>query len=241
MRWLYVSLHAPMGSFGGAAVDARGITRDFPAQSMLTGLFANALGWTRAMASEHERLQHRICFAALWRATGASVRRMTDYQTARLNHRDKAWTTLGAPATRSGGPATYLGSYQRYRDYHADLEMSVVMRLTPEKEAPTLDDLGEALKRPARPLFIGRKSCLPSRPLLGGYVDAPDISAATRAIVPRERGRYRVFWSPSELGATDFGLVRTTYVTDERDWRSGLHGGARKLCEGVLEVHGGEE
>jgi len=64
MRWLHFHLHAPLASFGGQSIDAYGITRDFPGQSLLTGLFANALGWTRTMRKEHQALQERIIYGA---------------------------------------------------------------------------------------------------------------------------------------------------------------------------------
>ena len=161
MRWIHLRLRAPFAAFGGEAIDAHGITRDFPSQSMLTGLIANALGWHRRLRDEHHRLQTRVVYGAV-RETEPVLGRTTDYQTAQLAKEDRAWTTRGIPAQRDGGPATYVGAHQRWRDYHADLRMSVVLRLDPADEAPTLDDLEAAFLRPARPLFIGRKSCLPA-------------------------------------------------------------------------------
>ena len=38
MRWLQIRFHAPLASFGGETIDVHGVIRDFPAQSMLTGL-----------------------------------------------------------------------------------------------------------------------------------------------------------------------------------------------------------
>ena len=129
MRWMHLSLRAPLAAFGGEAIDARGVTRDFPSQSMLTGLLANALGWSRAMRQEHQRLQSRIVYGAV-REHEPVLGRMTDYQTAQLAKDDRAWTTRGIPGKRDGGPATYEGAHQRWRDYHADLRMSVVLSLT---------------------------------------------------------------------------------------------------------------
>ena len=42
-------------SLGGEAIDAYGVIDEFPGKSMLTGLFANALGWTRGMREEHQQ------------------------------------------------------------------------------------------------------------------------------------------------------------------------------------------
>lgn len=243
MRWLHLRLVGPMASFGGESVDAHGVIRDFPALSMMTGLLANALGWTRTMADEHQRLQDRLVFGVLWEDDG-TLRRMTDYQTASLRKDDRAWTTRGSVAARDGGPQTYDGSHQRYRDYHADLRMSVVARLKPEADEPTLDQLAEAVSRPARPLFIGRKCCLPASPVFTGFVEAQDVCTALAKCTPKgdqPDKRYRAFWprSAHHEGPATTDSVRD--VTDERNWRTGLHGGSRSICEGRIMARGGDE
>ena len=159
--------------------------------------------------------------------------RLTDYQTARLHKDDRAWTTRGRPAGRAGGAATYAGSHQRWRDYHADLRLSVVLRLNPEDALPSLDELAQALMRPARPLFIGRKTCLPSAPIFSGWIQAPDARAALCNTVPRGGTNLRAFWPASEGSE---GAIRIVDVTDERNFATGLHGGARRLCEGPLSA-----
>ena len=230
MRWMHLRLWAPLAAFGGEAIDARGITRDFPSQSMLTGLIANALGWHRRLREQHQNLQTRIVYGAI-RETEPVLGRTTDYQTAQLAKEDRAWTTRGIPAQRDGGPATYIGAHQRWRDYHADVRMSVVFRLDPVDEDPTLDDLEAAFVRPARPLFIGRKSCLPAAPIFHGWVEAEDARAALRAVVADASGTFRALWPEAE-GTAD--ADRTLDVTDERNWLTGLHGGARRVCEGRI-------
>ena len=232
MRWMHLRLHAPLAAFGGEAIDAHGVIRDSPAQSMLTGLLANALGWTRAMRAEHQALQDRIVFGASWEHETAPGR-LTDYQTAHLYKDDQAWTTRGVPAGRFGGAGTYAGSHQRRRDYHVDLRLSVVLRLRPDDAPPTLETLSEVLMRPARPLFIGRRTCLPSAPIFGGWIQAPDVRAALSGIAPVGATGLRAFWPASEGSE---GAVRIMDVTDERNFLTGLHGGARRVCEGRLSA-----
>ena len=123
MRWMRLRLYAPFAAFGGEAIDAHGVTRDFPAQSMLMGLFANALGWSRAMGVEHQALQDRIVYGVVSEQEPA-LARTTDYQTAQLSKDDRSWTTRGVPVGRAGGPNSYAGAHQRWRDYHADLRVS---------------------------------------------------------------------------------------------------------------------
>ena len=230
MRWMHLRLRAPMAAFGGEIVDAHGVIRDVPAQSMLTGLLANALGWERSMRAKHQALQDRIVFGTVWeRDIGLS--RMVDYQTAQLGKNDRAWTTRGVPAGRDGGAATYEGSHQRWREYHADVRLSVALRLEPEDDSPTLDELQVALDRPARPLFIGRKCCLPSSPIFRAWIEALSAREALEAAAPTGSAGLFASWPAAE--GTD-GSNRVTTVTDERNWVSGLHGGGREICEGSI-------
>ena len=189
MRWLHFRLDAPMASFGDAAIDSHRPSAEFPTQSMLTGLLANALGWTRAMKREHQDLQDRLVFAAL-REHEPTLGRMTDYQTVQLGKNDRSWTTRGQPAGRDGGAATYDGAHQRWLDYHSDLRIAGVMRLDPADQTPSLDELANALEYPARPLFVGRKACLPSSRIFVGWVkDASDARSALLSIAPRSSDR----------------------------------------------------
>ncbi len=230
MRWMFLRFEAPLASFGGEAIDAHGIIRDFPARSMVTGLFANALGWTRRMRFEHQGLQERIVFGAVHDSNPATAR-MIDYQTAQLGAGDKAWSTRGYPIGRAGGSGTYKGAHQRWRHYHSDLRMSMVVRFVPEYLEPTMDTLAAALVRPARPLFIGRKACLPTGIFFHRWIETDDICDALRGVIPAGK-QCEAQWSISERAQ------ESTSITDERDWMSGLHGGGRLVCRGRLDGTG---
>lgn len=223
-------------AFGGETIDNLGVIRDFPAQSMLTGLIANALGWRREDSAAHNRLQARLKFGARLDRMGT---RLTDFQTAELHKDDRGWTTHGQPEGRSGNDDTYKGQHLRYRDYHADAAVLVALRLTPVDAPPTLDTLADALKRPARPLFLGRKPCVPSAPLFAGWYEAPDILTALREAPPltpqAHTARTRIQW-PADEGV--LGGSRQLDLCDERNWTSGVHGGWRPVCEGVLPQEG---
>ncbi len=179
-RHLVLRLASPLIAFGGEAIDNLGVIRDFPALSMVTGLIANALGWDRSQAQEHNRLQARLRMGCVL-APGAQ--RVQDFQTAQLAKDDKGWATWGTPEERAGGSGTYAGPHLRYRDYHADLCAWVALALHPVDEAPTLEHIAAALDKPARPLFIGRKPCLPADRLVAGWHTAADLRSALQAIV----------------------------------------------------------
>lgn len=231
---LVLTLQAPLVAFGGAAVDSRGVIRDFPAASMIVGLLANALGLRREEREAHQRLQDRLVFAARHERDAS---RITDFQTAQLEAGDRGWTTSGAPEGRAGGAGTYAGPHLRYRDYLADASVTVALRLEPADEVPTLQELAAALQRPRRPLFIGRKPCLPSRPLLDPdpsrrFVSAPTAGAALEALPLADGHAARAIWPLAEGGVTP--VLRVVDLADERDWISGVHAGTRRVCEGVM-------
>ena len=240
-RHLIINLEAPLMAFGGEAIDNYGVIRRFPSASMLTGLFANALGWRRVERERHQRLQDRLVFAVRIEREPHGKVGMTDFQTAQLD-RNKWWTTRGQPEGRGGvGGGAQAPPHLRYRDYFADMRVCVALRLEPSDDCPALDALADALNEPARPLFIGRKPCLPSAPLFGGFAEGDTALAALMATPIEEneddrRSRRRservsLFW-PNGEGDDRVNSTRDYMITDQRNWVSGLHGGGRWAREG---------
>ncbi len=238
MRHLILRLEAPLIAFGGETIDNYGVIRRFPSASMLTGLLANALGLRRTQAQAHQDLQDRLVFAARIDREPAGGVRLSDFQTAQLGASDTGWTTRGQPEGRGGGANTYNAPHLRYRGYFADMRVTLALRLDPADSFPTLDDLAESLLHPARPLFIGRKPCLPSEPLFVGFKDGNTALAALMSAEPEEgsdeTSALRAMWPQGE-GADNAREHRVVMLTDERNWVSGLHGGGRWVCEGEIE------
>lgn len=251
-HWLVLRLEAPLASFGAVAIDNYGVTWNFPALSMLTGLFANALGYERTEGEAHQALQDRLVVASR-RDDEPYEGVLTDVQNVNMEKSDKGWTTRGAPEGRDGG--SYGGPHRRFRDYHPDALVSVVVTLRPPTGAelggdrlqPTLDDLARALDQPQRALFIGRKPCLPSAPLNSRLiVNAETAHAAllklpppiVRGPAPRRAARQhpgaelRAQWPASEGPREGPQIDRLIALPDRRNWISGLHGGTRAVVEG---------
>ena len=232
-RHLLIRLSSPLIAFGGETIDNFGVIRDFPALSMVTGLFANALGWDRGDDVLHNRLQERLRMGARLEAPGS---RLTDFQTALLLANNKGWTTWGSVEERRGGEKAIDSIHLRFRDYHADLTALLAVRLEPADEAPTLDAIAQALDRPQRPLFIGRKPCLPVGRLVAGWVEADSILHALQ-LAPLAKGAHglRAQWPDGEGKLPGDRVVD---VCDERNWTSGVHGGWRPVREGLIKNAG---
>lgn len=240
MEHLILRLEAPLMAFGGETIDNYGVIRRFPSASMLTGLLANALGWRRTESERHQRLQQRLVFAARIDREPAGGMRLTDFQTALLGASDMGWTSRGQPEGRAGGGNTYNAPHLRYRDYFADMRVTVALRLKSVDDSPTLDKLMSALEEPSRPLFIGRKPCLPSRPMFVGFVEGETALKALMASQPEEdsddSSTLAAMWPANEIVGEDarVKITRRYMVTDQRNWVSGLHGGGRWVSEGLI-------
>jgi CRISPR system Cascade subunit CasD len=226
MRMMCLHLDAPLMSFGGVQIDNKGPTEAWPARSMLTGMLGNALGWSHGDTARLQSLQDRLEHAVREDRPG---QRLRDFQTVDLGQPhlvDAGWTRRGKPEKRGGasGATTHI----RERHYWAERVMTVVLHLS-GNSAPGLDDLAGALRRPARPLFLGRKCCLPARPILAGFVEAETLASGAlnapwpAGVAKPPDGCVRV-WFPTDVESTD---GRTSIARDQRDWGSQLHAGRR--------------
>ena len=231
MEHMILHLESPLMSFGGETIDNYGVIRPFPAMSMLTGMLANAMGWRRVERIRHQELQDRMVYAVRIDREPAYDTPHRDFQTARLYADDKGWTTRGTPEGRRG--SSYNTPHLRYRDYHADMCVTVALRFRDSQDSPTIYDVAEYLMEPVRPIFIGRKSCLPSEYVFGGFVDGDTAMEAllTHPLVAGNYETVRAMW-PYDEGADGIEESQSYVLTDQRNWVSGLHGGGRLVCQG---------
>ena len=235
VKHLILVLEGPLAAYGAEMVDARGPVRDWPGASLLAGLLANALGFDRAMGAEHAALQARLDFAVRIDRAGE---RLLDQQNAQLFQNDSGWTTRGQPEGRAPSPSyanDRLGRKQlinrRLRDYFADSAVTVALSLRDADAAPSLEAIAAALETPARPLFLGRKPCLPTRPLFAGFIDAEDVLAAVCA-APRSEDGDADPWIVVRDRPGLPAAFEPLHVTDERNWRAGVHAGERLFRRG---------
>lgn len=239
MKVLVLRFDAPLLSFGGTVVDNKNVTDDMPSRSMLAGLLGNALGYDHRDVDELARLQERLRVAARRDVVGE---RLIDFQTVDLGQDFLAsgWTTWGRVEGREGGSAG-SGTHIRYRHYLADAAYTVAVSLAPASEDPDVEALAAALQEPARPLFLGRKACLPSTPILVGVLDTSSLLEVLQVVPLIERHR------PGRAGDAGKRLVRLPgsevadgfaerAVTEDRDWPNQIHAGRSRVFEGFVDV-----
>ena len=217
-------------SFGTTAVDHRRPVQPWPAASMLTGLLANALGWDRSETTQLDRLQARLRWAARIDRPGQAL---NDFQTAQLAKTDKGWTTRGVVEERGGGADSYNSPHLRSRDYRADASVVVALRLDPAEEPPTLETIARALDHPARPLFLGRKGCLPATRLGLGLVQADDaVQALHQAASAHDGAAAQDAAIYFNTGAAPVGEgLRIHHTSDERRFALDVHAGRQQVYE----------
>lgn len=238
--FLIIRLEAPLMSFGAPMIDQNGVVQPYPALSLITGLFANALGYSHSDTKQLESLQARIRYAVRQDRGGDEIK---DYQTVDLSQdfmRDyNAWTTRGKLDERKGGTAS-KGTHIRFRDYRADAVFTLAVFLTSPEQKPTLTELAGALKFPERPLFIGRKTCLPASPLYKEILQANSlVDALHKASLPFNadpKKKYRIWW-PADEKNVDVRSDIDLPVTDKRDWSNQIHVGQRWLSTAEIQIH----
>lgn len=181
---LLLRLEGPMQSWG---TRARWDVRDTglePTKSGVLGLLGCALGFRR-QNTKLEALDACLFFGVRTDRPGVVS---TDYHTVTGYHR-----TAAGEFKLGGGVVKSLAKAQEHdestvvssRDYLHDAAFLVALAVKPEclpDEGGLLPRLGEALRKPVWPLYLGRKSCVPSRPIFERLTDEyDDLEAALRA------------------------------------------------------------
>jgi len=239
MDVLILRLNAPLMSFGAPIIDRHGKIQPFPSLSLITGLLGNALGFDHSDVEKTDRLQERLRHASRQDRAGHQIR---DYHTVNLSQSfmlgSNGWTTMGWLDERKGGAAS-KGTHIRLRDYRADSIHTVALTLQPEGEEPGLDQLQEALINPERPLFIGRKTCLPAAPLFVARMEVESLIDALEKIPLHKKSDNRktyTAWWPADDQHNHIKSEIEVPVTDQRDWANQIHVGERWIARGEIQV-----
>lgn len=238
---LLLRLDAPLMSFGTTAVDHHRRAQGFPARSMIAGLLANALGYDHGQSEAIQSLQGRLRIATRRDRQGSVTQ---DYQTVDLGQPflvGTGWTTRGVLEGRDGAKSTAEGTHIRLREYHADSVYTVALTLDPG--IPDLGAIEAALQTPARPLFLGRKCCIPSCPLLLKRVRCASLFVALELAPPieperRSEGPLAAWWPEGEEGCPP---GRPLATAEDRDWQNQIHAGRRVVIQGHVVPREGED
>lgn len=167
---LILTLDGVLQAWGGHTYETFRPTELFPTRSGLAGLFAACLGVRR---HENERLREialGFTYAARLDRLPAprdnACGRMTDFHTVQ-NVRTVKGKPKETEITR--------------RQYLEDAVFTVAVRFADDQ---LMDDAAQALQAPVFTPYLGRKCCLPSRPIYRSRIEADDLQAALAQIPP---------------------------------------------------------
>lgn len=160
---LALRLEGPLQSWGFEDRFNRRKTGSLPTKSALLGLCCAALGAGRGSEEEKEwlpRLNKLECLVIDTRESDARpMRRMEDFHTVQ-NTRTADGKIKETHITR--------------RTYLNDATFAALL----SGDAATLNELKEALADPVWGVWLGRKACIPSAPVLAGVFDTEDAALA---------------------------------------------------------------
>lgn len=149
---LLLRLEGALQSWGREAYWNGRSTDLLPRKSAVMGLIACAMGIPR----EDPRLAELNQEVIMGIRVDAPGVRMTDFQ-----------TVTGHPLMTAEGRPRPSNTFLSRREYLQDASFLIAL----EGEDSTLQQIAEALQDPVWPVYLGRKSCVPTRPVFEALTD----------------------------------------------------------------------
>lgn len=160
--YLAIRLMGPLQSWGFDSQYNRRNTGLMPTKSAIAGICCAALGWSRGSTEEQEFLvkfgEVKMTAIAIPRngvKKELPVRRLQDYHTVQ--------NTKTADGKNKDCHITH-------RQYLSDASFGVIL----EGSSSQLKQIADALGNPVWGIWLGRKTCIPSAPVLAGLQDNRD-------------------------------------------------------------------
>ena len=165
--YLALLLDAPLQSWGSASRFQRRTTELHPTKSAVIGLICAAMGLAKGSTEEQEVLPSlaslRMTSIAMPRY---DVRRRTILKTYRTEDFHTVLKTRRASGKTSNDPVV------THRQYLADARFGVILA----GDRALLERVSTALQDPLWGVWLGRKSCIPARPLfVAVHRDLPQV------------------------------------------------------------------
>ena len=234
MSTLLLRLAAPLQAWGlESKLDVRR-TWNEPSKSAVLGLIAGAMGIRREDAESLRRLEERTAFGVRVEQEGTLLQ---DYHMVRRYKGRGAFLKDEKPTT----------VYQTERYYLCD----AVFLAAIEAGEPLLHEIDEALRHPAFPLYLGRRSCPPVPPVSLGIRPTP-LRQTLQEEPWRASERYRQMWrrlnpnqavrlrwmADAQPEDRNTGVRRDVPLSYDPAWREYAF---RKAEEGYIELNAGLE
>jgi len=161
-RFLALRLEGPLQSWGFDSQYNRRNTGLMPTKSAIAGICCAALGYSRGSDDESKFLP---TFATLQMTSIAIPRRGTKKELPVRRLQD--YHTVQNTKTAEG---RIKGTHITHRQYLTDAAFGVLL----EGDGMLLGKIAAALGEPKWGIWLGRKACIPSAPVLAGLTDSRD-------------------------------------------------------------------
>ena len=166
METKYVSLwlEGPLQAWGHDSSFSRRETLPFPTKSGVLGMLLAAMGKggeQRELLRQLSPLDHTVIS---FRKPVADVPELLDFQMVGSGYSREGWESYFIPRKRDSSFANTGGSKMTYRYYLQDAVFAVTAGIPLTIE----DEVRSALECPVWPIFLGRRTCIPSKPVFRG-------------------------------------------------------------------------
>lgn len=180
--FLALRLEGPLQSWGFDSQYNRRNTGLMPTKSAIAGMCCAALGYTRGceneqefLASFGEVLMTAIAIPRYGTKKDLPVRRLQDYHTVGGGYDPNSATERGSitVSAEDGKPRAKNGqslAVLTHRQYLTDASFGVLL----EGEASLLKSIADALENPVWGVWLGRKTCIPTAPVMAALKDDRD-------------------------------------------------------------------
>jgi|GEM_PF-254637 len=174
-EFLVLRLYGPLAAWGDVAVGEVRPILTLPTKSALLGLLGAALGVRRDEAELLSRMADSYGFAVASEGRGTRIRDFHTVQSAPQNKEKEYGSGYMMNRQRELSiPVKELDTTLTYRDYICDVIYTVAVWVKSSIAPFDLSRLCEALREPVFVPYLGRKSCVLSRPMDPQIVSADD-------------------------------------------------------------------
>ena len=184
MSFLVLRLEGPLQSWGFDSQYNRRNTGLMPTKSAIAGMCCAALGFSRGSKEEKDFLglfsetqMTSIAIPRRCEKEELQVRRLQDYHTVGGGYNPDNVSERGSitTAAESGKPRVKNGqalAVLTHRQYLTDASFGVLL----EGECTFLEKIADALRDPVWGIWLGRKTCIPTAPVLAGLKSDRDAA-----------------------------------------------------------------
>lgn len=176
MKYLLLWLEGPLQAWGYDSKFSLRLTAPFPTKSGVIGIILAAMGRGGEEVELLSKINHLNHYVYSFRSESYPVASLEDFQVVGNGYSTKGWESFMIPRKRDGGFAVGGGAKLTYRHYILDAAFSVIAEIP--------DDLASAvsaaLQSPVWPIFLGRRTCIPSKPVFRGIFSSFDSAFAEK-------------------------------------------------------------